>query len=124
MNLRARPTDWKDLRLLFNWANDPETRKNSFCSEPITLGEHQKWLTNLLNDSRCLALIIEGNDDGEWLPIAFFRVDADAEVGFVLAPEYRGRHLATPAYKLGISIAETRYSVIVGHMKPNKNASK
>lgn len=46
-----------DTELLFKWANDPETRKNSFHSEPISHEEHVRWFQKKLDSPATLILI-------------------------------------------------------------------
>jgi len=42
-----------DLDLLYRWANDSETRKQSFKSEPIDYNTHKEWFANKINDPFC-----------------------------------------------------------------------
>lgn len=37
-----------DMDLLFEWANDPLVRQNSFTTEKITYEEHQRWFWKAL----------------------------------------------------------------------------
>lgn len=39
-----------DKKLYFNWANDAETRKNSFSIEPIAWEDHDKWYDEKMAD--------------------------------------------------------------------------
>ena len=41
--LYLRTADENDMDLLFQWANDPDVRKNSFHSEPISYETHKKY---------------------------------------------------------------------------------
>jgi RimJ/RimL family protein N-acetyltransferase len=37
-----------DIKLLFDWANDPDVRTNATNPKPITWKEHTVWFTNKL----------------------------------------------------------------------------
>ena len=38
-----------DMKLIFDWSNDDEVRKNSFSSEKIKFEDHQKWFQKKIN---------------------------------------------------------------------------
>ena len=46
-----------DVRLLWEWANDPITRAASFSSTPIPWGSHADWFDQKLKDEKCLFFI-------------------------------------------------------------------
>ncbi|MGH9508910.1 MAG: UDP-2,4-diacetamido-2,4,6-trideoxy-beta-L-altropyranose hydrolase, partial [Terriglobales bacterium] len=54
--LRLRRATEQDCRLLWEWANDPDTRANSFSSELIPWDDHQRWFRAKLSDPACLLL--------------------------------------------------------------------
>lgn len=85
----ARP---EDARLLWEWANDPAVRSNSFNSSPIPLEQHFNWYAERLTapDTRFWLLEVAGR------PVAQIRYDRDEEgrsalIGFSVASEARGR---------------------------------
>ena len=39
-----------DMKLIFDWSNDDEVRKNSFSSEKIKFEDHQRWFKSKMND--------------------------------------------------------------------------
>lgn len=41
--VNLRKAEQSDMDLLFEWANDPAVRKNSFRSDPIPYADHVKW---------------------------------------------------------------------------------
>lgn len=78
-----------DAELLWRWANDPETRRNSFSAAPIPYSDHVAWLEQRLGSEATRLWIFE--DGGE--PVGQVRVDTAgdvAEVHIVVAPERRG----------------------------------
>lgn len=89
--LNFRPVSEADAELLFAWANDPETRKQSFSTEQIPWEEHIKWLRgSLQREGRKLLLCMHGDK-----PVGVVRFDAEkpdlAEISYTVAPGERGR---------------------------------
>ena len=39
-----------DMRLIFDWSNDDEVRKNSFSSEKIKFEDHQRWFQKKIDE--------------------------------------------------------------------------
>lgn len=56
-----------DMELLFQWANDPEVRKNSFQTVSISRKEHQAWFERALVDKGAIIFIymLEGKPVGQ-----------------------------------------------------------
>lgn len=86
---KLRPVTNDDLKLIFEWANDDDVRKNSFNQQPITFAEHKQWFENVLDDKNCLfyLFIFEGH------PVGQIRVNIENETGYIsysIAKKYRG----------------------------------
>lgn len=80
---------WKDLDLLFAWANDPAVRKNSFSSKEIVYEEHKVWYQMLLSDPDCRQYLYMQDD----LPVGQARIVSagdKAEVSYSICAEKRG----------------------------------
>ena len=56
--ITLRPATSGDLLLLYNWANDPVVRANSFHTENISLDEHKIWFENCLADENIFIFIL------------------------------------------------------------------
>ena len=93
--LRVRRACFQDAELLWQWANDPSVRANSFHPEPILLDEHLEWYKEKLTSSDTRIWILELNQ----VPVAqirYDRVNTDtAEISFSVVSEHRGRGLGT-----------------------------
>ncbi len=79
-----------DAELLWRWANDRETRENSFTRSPIPYADHVDWLERRLASDATRLWIF---DDGG-VPVGQVRFeisDEIAEIGISVAPEQRGR---------------------------------
>ena len=86
-----RPATDADRELIWQWANDPDTRAASFQSDAITWETHCEWFTRQQADPAALLLI--GLDSRE-APMGFVRfsnIDAEiADISINLAPDHRG----------------------------------
>ena len=90
MNLVWREARQADADVLWRWANDRETRQNSFSRSPIPCAAHVAWLEQRLASDATRIWVFS---DGE-APVGQVRFDiADgvAEIGITVAPERRGR---------------------------------
>jgi len=121
MKLQVRPVTDKDLMLIFEWANDPLTRKMSFDQTPIPLESHNKWFRAVLDSSTTHLFIVETFASENWIPIAQVRFDEDGEISMSLASEYRGQGLATPVIQPAIDYAQNKnilpVNAVIAHIK-------
>jgi hypothetical protein len=74
----VRRAEWDDLMLLFEWANDPLVRANSFTPESILPATHFEWFSRVLKDPDCLLLIVLA---GGGAPIGQARFNRVSRVG-------------------------------------------
>lgn len=92
-SLRLRRVEPSDARLLWGWANDPQTRQASFNSDPIPLATHERWLAGRLGDPEAVLLLAE-DDGGE--PVGVVRFEPrgpDRVISVTIAPTRRGKGL-------------------------------
>jgi RimJ/RimL family protein N-acetyltransferase len=88
--LDCRLATMDDALLLWRWANDPETRRNSFTKRAIPHAEHRAWLERRLA-SPATRIWIFGDAEG---PIGQVRCELEggaAELHISVAPERRRR---------------------------------
>ena len=119
----ATPTD---MDLLFEWANDPAVRKNSFRSDPIPYEDHVKWFQHVMEDKNILQFILMDDD----IPVGQIRLNLDndeAEIGYSIVAEYRGKGYGHKILQLMIDKVHTEYPQIkklIAKVKPENKASK
>ena len=80
----------EDAALLWQWASDPETRRNAFNKAPIPYADHLVWLEKRLESDTTQIRIFNDGD----LPVGQVRFDmwADhAEISISVAPGCRER---------------------------------
>ena len=96
--LRKAKTD--DLMIYFKWANESQTRLQSFSSQPIALTEHQTWFENKISSPTCQLYLLEykGAPAGQ----IRFDIQKRAVLSYSIAPEARGKGLGTYLLKKGV----------------------
>jgi UDP-2,4-diacetamido-2,4,6-trideoxy-beta-L-altropyranose hydrolase len=93
--IKLRRATRKDCRLIWQWANDPEVRAESFAPEPILYEDHVNWYETKLNDAGCCIYIaddIAENSDIE--PVGQIRFDLKAQeavISISLDRKFRGQ---------------------------------
>ena len=88
-----RPVVEADMKLLFDWANDEETRKASFSSDPISLETHKNWFENSLkNPDRKMYICCHGEKEVGLLRFDLEKGEAPkAVISYQIAPGVRHR---------------------------------
>jgi UDP-2,4-diacetamido-2,4,6-trideoxy-beta-L-altropyranose hydrolase len=89
ITLRTASPD--DSELVWEWANDTNTRSNSFSTNFIPWETHQVWFKKKIHDPRCIFRIAV---DLSGRPIGQIRCDLkgrDALVSVNISPALRGR---------------------------------
>ncbi|AUD01358.1 GNAT family N-acetyltransferase [Spirosoma pollinicola] len=128
--LTYRTAQPADARLYFDWANDPDTRRQSFSSTPISLETHTAWFTRKLTDPNALLLVFT-NEAGhpvgqvrfERTPIA--DMPDEIIIGVSVDAHYRGKGLAAQLIAQGCAICRKNWGAVTIHayIKPENAAS-
>lgn len=89
--LNIRLATIQDAQLLFDWANDPITRLNSFNTAPIKWADHVTWLNKKLSDPESIIYLVYIGEN----PIGVVKFDKGIEtiIGVTVAPSQRGKGL-------------------------------
>lgn len=123
--LRHRLATPDDVRLYFDWANDPETRQQSFQTEPIPFATHQAWFSRKLADLNTLLLVFES--DGQ--PVGQVRIErspVENVIGISLDKAFRGKGLASELISRAATIFFAQYpndATIYAYIKSDNRAS-
>jgi RimJ/RimL family protein N-acetyltransferase len=106
-----RKVDYSDMELLYRWANDPETRKNSFHPDLIHSQEHKKWFEEKINSPDVLFFIYhyDGHDIGQ---LRFEFRDNALMINYSIDPSFRGKGHGCQMIVLGEEIIKKEYPVI------------
>lgn len=108
-----RPAKFKDCRLIWEWRNDPITRRYSFNTEVIPFKKHKIWFKNALKDKNRKILLIEVDKT----PAGVVRFDIDpknqnTEINVNIDPEKRGKGLGTRAIKASCRYAFSHLNIV------------
>ncbi|MBC8152065.1 MAG: GNAT family N-acetyltransferase [Bacteroidetes bacterium] len=118
----ARPGD---VRVYFDWANDPDTRQQSFQTDPIPFATHQAWFSRKLADPNALLLVFE--HDGQ--PIGQVRIErstGENVIGISLDIAFRGKGLSVPLLNQATAAFFAHFpdeQLIHAYIKPDNRAS-
>ena len=99
--LRLRPAAPDDELLYFDWANDPEVRRQAIRTDEIPLERHQEWFAATLGTTRSYLFVMCAGE----LPVGQIRFDwdgADARIDYSIDPLFRGRGWGTQVVALGV----------------------
>ena len=99
--MKIRKVQINDWKILFDWRNDIETRKNSHNMELVKEDDHKKWLKSVLeNKNRELFIALEDKQ-----PCGTIRADFDEqqktyELSWTISPDFRGQGIGKKMVKL------------------------
>lgn len=94
-----RNAELRDAKLLFEWRNEEECRRNSFHSTEIPFEEHQEWFRKKLQSKNSWIFIYEI----EGRPVGQARLDCQDEgwvISYSIDKNYRMRGYGTDILKL------------------------
>jgi UDP-2,4-diacetamido-2,4,6-trideoxy-beta-L-altropyranose hydrolase len=89
--IRLRRTREDDCRMFWEWANDPEVRAMSFCSEPVSWESHVGWFVSRQKDPSSLFYVAT---DQNSRPVGQVRYQLErdrAVLSISISPELRGK---------------------------------
>jgi UDP-2,4-diacetamido-2,4,6-trideoxy-beta-L-altropyranose hydrolase len=122
-SLRVRAATAADEAILLEWANDPETRRNSFSRGPISSASHHEWFqARLGRPADCHIYIVETSVAIPVGQVRFERAGAAWETNYSLSRDFRGRGLGRVLMELGLlqlSEEVPRASVLARAKKSN-----
>lgn len=98
-SIYLREAHSEDVRLLFDWANEPAVRANSLNSEPIPFETHQKWFVSQLNNPDTKILILTDGTHS----LGQIRIQKNGslwEIGYSIDKEQRGKKLGSEIVRL------------------------
>ncbi len=114
----------EDRDLLYEWANDPETRRASFHTEIIAYEEHCRWFERILKDEKERQCILVDQDElvGQ---VRLTLEGEDAVVSYSIAPDKRGLGYGKEIIRLTQDLARGHSDIhrLVAQVKPSNLAS-
>lgn len=120
--LFIRPATISDYTATYNWSTNPEIRKRSFSTRPITNEEHSAWFALRLEDKSCFYYIgeYEGKPAGS---IRFDKREDVLRISYLVDPVFQGRGLGILFLSKGIKAVRTvclslKIKKIIGEVLP------
>lgn len=125
--LTLAPAAEDQAQMVFSWANDAETRKQSFSSEQIPWEDHVKWYRDsLAGDKRRLYICYR-----DAAPVGLFRIDfveeGKTEISYSIAKEHRNRGYGQQMLRAGIELVQKEFPKIhtmCARVKPENESSR
>jgi len=124
-SLMLRNARFNDCEILYQWANNPIIRNNSFNKENINYDDHKNWLIEKLEDHNCLFYILSIKG----IPVGSIRFDIDnhheATINYLIDPRHQKKGYGKKILKLGIEKAAEEYDIysFIGFVKKDNIAS-
>lgn len=124
--IRLRPAKEEDSKMIFDWANDEETRKASFSSDAIAWPTHEEWFSAAIRNPLHRFWIAVDTEDTPVGSIRFALEGSEATLSIGTAPAQRGKGLGAEIVKTGCRkfFATTDIRIIHAYVKPENEASK
>lgn len=99
--MHLREAKLTDSKIIFEWANDPQMRINSFKSEEIDWNSHIIWFNSKLknNESKIFLLIENDKQIGQ---IRFDKEFDRVYIDFYISSDFRGRGFGSKILILGV----------------------
>jgi RimJ/RimL family protein N-acetyltransferase len=119
--IHIRKVTDEDSEDIFMWANDEDTRNNSFRSEKITKEAHKNWFGQKKSDPDSVFFMGEYKNT----KAAFIRFDKendDIVIGINMNPELRGKNLSSKFILAGLKHYACKKNVLA-YIKPSNIAS-
>ncbi len=106
-----------DVMQIFQWANDPQNRANSYSSNPIEWNSHIRWFENKLSDQNCFFYIFYKIEKAVGT-VRFDFSENEYVVAFSVDSEYRGTGLGKIILKKAIlELKSVKSGIISAHVK-------
>lgn len=119
-----RALSQEDKALMYHWANDPDTRNNSFSIDDIPYEKHSSWFDTKLHDSSATYYMCfyKGIKSGI---VRFDRMENHSLVGINIAPEQRKKGLSSVFLQLATRMYFEMFpeAVILAFIKKSNIAS-
>ncbi len=115
----------EDMDLIYEWANDPVVRQNSFHSDPIPYEVHKAWFQRIMSDASVLQFIMMEED----IPVGQIRLNVDddeAEISYSIGDTFRGKGYGHKILQLIAELVKKEYPEIrnlIAKVKPGNDPS-
>lgn len=123
MSLYLRPAGERDKKQIFDWANETQTRANSFHQEKISWEDHVKWYDFMMHSEDAQLYIAMDF----MKPVGQIRLNIENRVGrisYSVDEECRGEHLGQKMLALLEKETAGKVTRLIAEVKPENMASR
>lgn len=123
MSLYLRKANERDKKLLFEWANETQTRANSFHQDEITWEEHTLWFERMIQSEDALLYIAMDF----MKPVGQVRLNLEEGAGrisYSVDRECRGNHMGQKMLALLEKEAAGKATRLIAEVKPGNMSSR
>ena len=123
--LKVRFADNSDVNDLFEWRNDPHTRKMFNNHKLIQIDEHKNWFQKVLNKKNILLIIgFFPNSDEKIGSLRFDKSKLNKYfISINIAPKFRGKKLAKKFLILSMDFFINYDTKFIAEIKKNNKVS-
>jgi len=121
-----RPAQESDCRMIWEWANDPGTRANSFASDPIPWETHVRWFENQLRDATKMLMIASQGERGAIGQVRFAIDAPEATISVAVDSRWRGQGYGSKLiFRASQRVFQTTpVQLIYAYIKTDNSASR
>lgn len=94
MKIIYRKANENDLMTYFHWANEEDTRNNSFNSEKIDIQSHTLWYLYKIASTECQLLLFENSNGNAVGQVRIERSGEDSIISISIDKMFRGKALS------------------------------
>ena len=99
--LFCRKAALKDMRLYYNWANDPKARENSLNNKYISWNLHKNWFKKKMRSNKTVLYVFEKKDVAVG-QVRFDKKNKIVKLSFFVCKSFRGRGLGKKMVTMAI----------------------
>ncbi len=122
-----RPVCQADIDLLYEWANDPLVRAQSFSVDPISRATHQAWFTSMLAAADVQLWIYCVNDVPAGQVRGKYNSENELLISYSICAEFRGKGHGKRMIDMVTGAARERFPQVtrlIALVKPENLRSK
>ncbi len=106
--------------MLWEWANDPETRSVSFSTDPISWEHHVRWFAEKIKDPEHVFFILLNLDDEPIGQVRYAVNGKEAAISMSISPKFHGWGYGSQGIRMAIAefFTHVDVDVIRAYIKP------
>ncbi|MBU93909.1 MAG: hypothetical protein CL723_04880 [Chloroflexi bacterium] len=121
--LFCRKATLKDMRLYYNWTNEPKVRKNSLNNKYISWNFHKNWFKKKMRSKKTVLYVFEKKDVAVG-QVRFDRKNKIVKLSFSICKSFRERGFGKKMVTMAIKKYRLNKKItFIGEVKPKNFSS-